>query len=416
MNRHEEIERTLTSRPVPDGIPSTAVLPDYDGFSIAGVPPLIKRALGEGTEETPLIDVVAPPMVDRVIFILLDGLGYRALRRLADTGAIPTLSALASAGSFLPITSVFPSTTVSALTTLATGKPPLSHGMLGYRLYLREASAIINMIRLSVVGSTQAGSAFDAGLVPESLLTGPTSYEQLKAGRVVSHVLLPRQIARSGLSTILYRGCENVHPVAGFDDMCVTARQILDRDESRTFVTLYWPGLDAVAHVRGPETDAYIAEARSIDHTLRHELVDRVDRTLLVLTSDHGFVPMEPSDYKRLSSFDGLEDASLLPPVGEPRASYLFLRQGANLASAAEGPELLDGDLLRLTADQAIALGLFGNGEIHPETRHRIGDLVLASTGRAGILHPYPDTIPLRGMHGGLTEDEMLVPLIATAL
>jgi predicted AlkP superfamily pyrophosphatase or phosphodiesterase len=307
---------------------------------------------------------------------------------------------------------------VAALTTLTTGLPPLSHGMIGYRLYLREVGAITNMVRFSLVGSNHNGSAIEAGLDVDRLLPGRTFYERLRDRKIATHVLLPRAIAGSGLSKVLYRGCSHVHPTSSIGDMCVGAREILREVDGPSLLTLYWPGLDAVAHSRGPQSDSYLAEARAIDAAIGRELVGQLDRTLLVITSDHGFVPMDPGDYIPLEDLDGLGEAALLPPVGEPRASYLFLRHAANPvgASSLDEPKLLRGEILRLTTDQVLTSGLLGAGDLHPEIRRRLGDLVLASTGSAGIVHPYPDAAILRGMHGGLSAEEMLVPLVAVSL
>ena len=390
------------------------MLPDYDGYSISAVPSLVGRALGIDAVEPARLASLPLPGVDRVVLLIVDGLGYRSFSRLCKHGNLPALGRLAEAGQCVPLTSVFPSTTVAALATLATGLSPLAHGLIGYRLYLREAASITNMIRFSLVGSNHDASAIDAGLDPDSLLPGITFYEKLRRQDVESHVLLPRGITKSGLSQVLYRGCTRVHPVSSIGDLCVAARDIANEGSGKRLLTLYWPGLDSVAHVRGPDSDAYLAEARAIDAAIERELVGRLDNTLLLITSDHGFVPMRSADYIPLEELDHLAENALLPPVGEPRASYLFLRHG--VASPTDTPRLLREGLLQLTAKQALAAGLLGHGTPHTETARRLGDVLLVSTGAAGVVHPYPDTAILRGMHGGLSEDEMLVPLIATPL
>jgi hypothetical protein len=416
MRTRGAVEQLLVSRRLPEGFPPNAMLPDYQGYSIVALPNLIERSLGLERETTALTEAIAVPSHDRVILLVLDGLGYRKTCSLFDSYPDLALQQLARRGSFVPLTSVFPSTTVTALTTCSTGLSPQEHGMIGYRLYLRETGSITNMIRLSLLGNGKGDSALDAGLELTALLDAPTIYERLRERGVVSHALLPRQISRSGLSKLLYRGCTHLHSTVSLGDMFATTRQIFDRATVKTFVTLYWPSLDAVAHARGPNTDAFLAEALAIDATIGRELVGRTDDVLLILCSDHGFVPMSPTDYLRLSDLDRLDRSALLPPVGEPRASYLFLTRAAREASRTDRPTVLANGLVCLEANAALELGLLGTGDIHPEVRHRLGDLVLVSTGSAGIYHPYPDAHRLRGMHGGLTEDEMLVPLIISPL
>jgi len=411
-----QIEDRILAGPLPEGFPRTVVLPDYEGFAITAVPSFIELVFGLAEGGGPLYEAIDPGRFNRVILLILDGLGYRKLLDLSADGGVIALKELGERGAFIPITSVFPATTAAALTAYSTGLPPAAHGIIGYRLYLRETGAITNMIRLSLVGTGNDGTAIAAGLDPDKLLRGPTLYERLSSRSVATHTLLPHQIAKSGLSKLLYRGSTSIHPTVSFPDMLVTARRILARAEGPTFLTLYWPSLDGVAHVRGPGSDAYLAEALSIDSAIRRELVGRVKRTLIIVSSDHGFVPMERSDYLPLSSLPGLDGAVLLPPVGEPRASYLYLRNGSRDRLSREAPLLLEGGLLALTADQVIEGGLLGRGRIHPELKNRLGDLIIVSTGKAGLHHPYPDARFLRGMHGGLTAEEMIVPLIVSTL
>jgi hypothetical protein len=397
------------------GLPERAVFPDYEGLSITKVPDVVRAALGLDVEAGALVDAVRPPRTDRVLLLLLDGLGYRKLERIWSEHPDLATHRLAESGGIHRLSTVFPSTTVAALTSYSTGLSPLQHGMIGYRLYLRELSAITNMIQFSV-GDGNGDSAFRAGLDLDHLLPGPTVYERLTREGVVTHTLLPQYITASGLSRLLYRGSTALHPAANLSDMLTMARHILNEATSKTLLTLYWPGLDSLGHARGPESDAYLAEARAIDDALRRELVGRVDDTLLLLSSDHGFVGMQPSDYLDLASLPELNGNALLRPVGEPRASYFYLRDGAKTGLPWRSPSLLQGDLLFVDSEDAFRSGLLGSGTPHPETRNRLGDVLLISTGRAGLYQPYPDAPYLRGMHGGLTEEEMVVPLIASML
>jgi len=416
MKSRAEIEELILGAPLPQGFPSTVVLPDYDRFAITAVPHLIERILGLADGEGPLEEAIDPPRYDRVILLIIDGFGYRKASELFADGRVVTLKELGERGIFIPITSVFPATTAAALTAYSTGLPPGVHGIIGYRLYLRETAAITNMIHLSLVGTKEDGTAIAAGLDPEKLLREPTLYERLDARGVATHTILPHQISKSGLSKLLYRGSTSIDPTVSFPDMLVTAREVLDRAEGPTLLTLYWPSPDGVAHVRGPDSEAYAAELSSIDQAIRRELVGRVKDALIIVSSDHGFVPMERSDYLSLSSLPGLDGATLLPPLGEPRASYLYLKNGSRDRLSREAPSLLEGGLLALTGRQVIEGGLLGRGRIHPEIENRLGDLAIISTGRAGIHHPYPDARFLKGMHGGLTAEEMLVPLIVSPL
>ncbi|MEW5826861.1 MAG: alkaline phosphatase family protein [Candidatus Bipolaricaulota bacterium] len=399
----------------PAWLPPAAVAPDYGRLCTASIPDLVSAALGLDGGRSPLVDAFDPPRVDRVLLVILDGLGQLRFDALCSADPAFPLGRLAARGTLGTVTTVFPSTTVAALASYSTGVPPLTHGLLGYRLFLREISATVNMIQFGVVGGERE-APLPAGFDVERLMACSTVYERLQDACVATHVFLPRGICDSGLSKLLYRGCETLHPCVGLSDALAASRAVLASSSGPTALTLYWPGLDSIAHARGPESPSYEAEAAMIGSAIERELVGRVGRTLLVLSSDHGFVTMDPSDYAPLGLYPELRDASRLFPTGEPRASYFHLRSGNGTALPWALPADVGEGLVLMESREAIASGLFGAGASHPESANRLGDLVLISTARRGLRHPYPDAPLLRGMHGGLSEEEMLVPLLVALL
>ncbi|MFC2105456.1 alkaline phosphatase family protein [Candidatus Bipolaricaulota bacterium] len=413
----KSIEQLLLGRENPLGRGRSVVFPDYTGYCIANIPSLIGSVLGIDDDSSATASLGERfGDYERVVFLILDGFGYRKAQALFQEYPDSVLKELGEDGCQVPLTSVYPSTTVSALTSLSTGLTPLEHGMIGYRLYLREIASITNMIRFTTLGNSRPESAFAIGLDPQTLIPQPTFHGHLDASGVSTHSVLPHHISASGLSTTLYRGCTKVHPAVSLPDMLVRTRDILQKSRGKTFISLYWPGLDSVAHALGPDSESYRAEFRAVDDAVRRGLVGQVKDTLLIVSSDHGFVPMAPDDYLLLNSEFDADRALLMPPVGEPRASYLFTRDGSKDAILQAFSEARDDGLLCIESKELIETGLLGINTPHPEIANRIGDLALLSTGSAGTFQDYPDAVLLRGMHGGLTEDEMLVPLIIAAL
>lgn len=411
------IERHLLKRPNPLGRGQSIVAPDYGSYCIASIPELIGSLLGvgkAGDHWKALQDRFAG--IERIVFLLLDGFGYRKAQEMFSAFPNAALKELADRGYGHALTSVYPSTTVAALTSLSTGLTPAEHGMIGYRLYLRETATITNMIRFSTVGNPKPESVFSLGLDRAALFPKRTIHQQLVSEGISVHSILPGHIANSGLSNALYRGCAKQHAAVSLPDMFARTREILNTTTGKTFVSLYWPGLDSVAHVVGPNSPSYRDEFLAIDDAVRRGLIGGAEDTLLIVTADHGFVPMAPEDYILLDGAFDAGNALVMPPVGEPRASYLFTRNGGrDLVRRAFATPRDDG-LVCLESEELLESHLLGIGTPHPEVVHRIGDMALLSTGRAGTFQDYPDAAVLRGMHGGLTEHEMLVPLIASTL
>jgi predicted AlkP superfamily pyrophosphatase or phosphodiesterase len=114
------------------------VLPAHGGACIDGIiPALMDRAT---TGSLPSWFPAPVSRAERTVVMVLDGLGWEQLRERAELA--PTLAAMAGG----PITSVAPTTTATALTSLTTGLPPGQHGMVGYRVHVGEG-AVLNTLR-----------------------------------------------------------------------------------------------------------------------------------------------------------------------------------------------------------------------------------------------------------------------------
>ena len=100
------------------------VLPAYGGACIDG---LVRALLERRSGAPPWLPL---PAVDarQIVLLILDGLGWEQLSARAHLA--PTLCSMVGG----PITTVAPSTTATALTSLTTGEPPARHGVVGYRV------------------------------------------------------------------------------------------------------------------------------------------------------------------------------------------------------------------------------------------------------------------------------------------
>lgn len=417
MMNATKIEAHLRSREMP-GLPHGAgVLPDYAGFSICGIPGFVEALFGGRPEGSDALRPLLPdPLPQRVILLILDGMGYLHLRELLDRFPDLYLHKLIDGGAMIPLTSTVPATTTTAITSFTTGLTPQEHGMIGYRLYLRETSAITNMIRLSLHGNGASDAALAAGIDLERFLDVSTLPQRLAAAGVASHIFLSKSIAGSGLSRLLYGKGAAIHPVVNFADMLVAARETLQLAKGKSFVSLYWGATDTIAHVYGPWTDRFTAELRSIDAALERELDGQAEGALLLISADHGFVALEEDDYLSTPDYPDLAEGLLLPPVGDSRTAYLHVKDGWKDAVARFLADRFGEELVCLDSRAALAAGLFGSGEVKPEVPERIGDLVVLSTGRRSLYYPFSENGRLRGMHAGLTAQEMLVPFIVGRL
>ncbi len=430
-----DVEKTLLSRTMPGLLPPGEgwVTPHYDGLSIANLPATIASLL-EAPSSAPsgqALPGAVPPLpyelwadwssgLRRVVLIILDALGYRMLQGMWARGEGRTFFDLAESGLMVPLTSVFPSTTDAALVSLSTGRPPAEHGWLAYTMYLRELGIAANAILLCPIWTRKPDLLLDWGLEPKSLVPIPTVAEQLAALDVTTGAVFSAHFKDTGFSTMLYRGVAEIRGHLLASDFWGQLRHLLAETRGqRALITAYWSGLDTLAHAYGPGTDLCEAEFRTQDHLLAQELLASLpnqDRegTLLLITADHGQIHI-PSEHILSASEDpALARHLLVPIMGESRAAFVYPRPGQAEAVRSYLTGAFPGWFTVLDSAQALEAGLMGR-PINDETYARAGELLVLPN-RDHALQQARPSVPLVGRHGGLTQEEMLVPLLGIRL
>jgi hypothetical protein len=379
------------------------VLPAYGGACIASVTPVLQRVVSGGSDGdaaggAPLPDWLPEPArnANQIVLLVLDGVGWAQLQKSGD--ATPTLHS----GSGGPITSVAPTTTATALTSISTGLVPAEHGLVGYRLAVgegggppRDGSAkILNVLRWRTDDADARETLPAKEFQPARAFGGAptttvTRAEFLATGFSAAHLDGPVMVGWQVPSTIVVE----------------TRRRL---GEGARFVHAYYDGPDKVAHSHGLG-EHYAAELKAADR-LVGDLVDVLpEGACLVVTSDHGQVEVGGS--AELPANELLEASWLLS--GEGRFRWFHARPGAarDLEQAASE---CHGDVAWVrTREQMIDERWFG-GPLSATVASRLGDVALLAREPIAFLDP-ADTgeTRLAARHGSLTEAEMYVPLLA---
>jgi hypothetical protein len=375
----------------PAGTP-TPLLPDYRGGCIANVvPSLISGQDPPGAEAGWLPDLAR--RADQVVLLVLDGLGWEQLR---DRAALaPTLSAAEGIGR--AITSVAPTTTACALTSITTGRPPSDHGLLGYRMFLDDQ--ILNVLRWTL-GS---GTAHDVRReVPARRLQPFPSFAG--AARTVP-VVSKSEFGGTGF-TAAHLGNSPLHGYRVLSSLPLEVGRLLA--EGEPLIYAYYDGIDKVAHGSGLG-ELYDAELAAVDRLVADTVAQLPPGAALLVTADHGQIDVGPR--VELLGRDVMASVAFLS--GEGRFRWVHARPGA----AADLEEALT-ERYRETAwvmsrDQVIDEGVFG-GPLRDELIRRLGDVALLPHVPIAFMDP-ADTgeSRLQSRHGSLTPGEVLVPLVA---
>jgi hypothetical protein len=220
-------------------------LPNYIDGSIANVPATIAALLGTPFSGLPALPtaVYAPLGEDvrRVVLLVIDAWGLNYLASPAEEVAAVGMRTAVSH----QLTSIFPSTTVAALSSFWTGVAPAQHGMMGLNIFFPQMAAGGQMIHISPVFAkfgTYADQLVEAGLDVENFLDFPGFAAQLEAAGVETHAIKGREIVDSALSRMHGRGLTGNHGAVSFADMLVQTRELLAAaPEKRMFISTYWP-------------------------------------------------------------------------------------------------------------------------------------------------------------------------------
>lgn len=379
--------------------------PDYGGGSIVNLMATLVDALGGRPGEYVPLNALALDELRTartVVLVVVDGLGDLWLDRFGRGGALASCRRGA-------VTSVFPSTTASAVTTFFTGLAPAQHAITGWHIYLREVGSVAAILPLTLRPGGQP--MLTHGAETRTLFTHEPVFDRIG---VESTIVLPQWIVNSPF-TVAHAGRAGRLGCRGVDDMFGAIAAVARTGNDRQFVYAYHPAVDALAHAHGMESDAVRGEFARVEAAWERLLDEiRGTDTAVVLTADHGFIDTRPDTEIDLADHPALADTLLLPLCGEPRVAYCYVREGR--AAAFERyitEELADRAMLFRSAD-LVADGLFGPGTPHPRLADRIGDYTL-------VMH---DNYVIRdhllgerrhaqiGVHGGATPDEMLVPLV----
>jgi hypothetical protein len=421
-----EIEGRLASNRLPGiDLGGGVIYPDYQGLSIANLPATISRLLGAPPFGLPPLDASIlsrlPSQTRHVVLLVLDGMGFNAFQRCLDDPDLPVWSGLRERAVFTPLTSVSPSTTSAALTSLWTGAAPSVHGIVGYELWLKEYGITANMIQHSVMTyANDIGGLQRTGFKPETFMPLPTLAAHLGQNGVQTHAYLHASIARSGLSA-MHMQQANVTPYRNTADLWVSLDHHLRRKHANpSFSYVYWGDLDELSHRYGPDDRRVQVEFASFSRAfasefLKHRQASRAGDTLVIVTADHGLVHTPRQGTYDLRNHRMLLDMLPIKPSGENRMAYFFTRPSYYEAVRAYIEEKWPGKFSVMPSAAILESGLMGSGLRHPRLADRVGDWIAFAHGNAYLWWAEKDNVML-GRHGGLSADEMLVPFFAFEL
>jgi Type I phosphodiesterase / nucleotide pyrophosphatase len=375
------------------GVERDLVVPPYGSGTLTDLLPSIGAHLGVPGSDHDVLDL---PAGDRYVVVLVDGLGWHLLRRAIRD--VPYLASLLGDARSLSVG--VPSTTATSLGSLGTGLPPGQHGLVGFTSRIPETGEILNAL------------TWESELSPQALQPKTTYFERAAAaGVAVTSVALER-FRGTGLTEAVLRGPEFCEfSDANNEELRIALTVDAAVRGERSLVYAYERELDHTGHVAGCGSPAWLDELVRIDALCGRLRAALPDDVRLIITGDHGMVDV-PRDHQIVAEDEPLLMAGVSALAGEGRFRQVYVDDDQPRRVADRWRDRL-GDLAWVrTRDDAIAEGWFGL--VDDDLRERYGHVLVAlRTDHAVMTRQFPREFDLIGMHGSLTADEMLVPLLS---
>ena len=386
------------------------VKPRYDTGGFAHLPARIQ-------------DIFEKKSYKTVIFFFIDGLGWRFYEQFKEH---PFFIELAKYGQIEKITSQFPSTTAAHVTTWHTGLPVGASGVYEWQYYEPLLDSIFAPLLFSYAGTSARETAQESGIAPGEFYPRENIYPALSALGVDAHIFQHNAFTPSSYSDILMQGAK-VHGYKTISEALTNLRLMLAEPAGLRYLAFYFGDVDTILHKYGPESAQANAEIETLLDTLLNRFLLPLSQhlpgeTLFLLTADHGQVEVDPATCVYLNrdpAFEGVEKyfkrnqaGYPLVPAGNVRDMFLYIKDDLLDEARDFLASRLTGIADVVATQTLIEAGYFGSS-ISETFLARVGNLVILPYRYQSVWWYEEGKFEQKhyGHHGGLTAQEMEIPL-----
>ncbi len=391
----------------------TFVKPRYDSGGFASLPGTV-HAIFNGKKPLPAFQ----QDYENVILFFIDGFGWRFIEKFSSH---PYLDRFALHGATVKLTSQFPSTTTGHTTCIHTGLNVGQSGFFEWNLYEPQLDAMIIPLLFSFTGTAERDQLKNTGIDPKKLYPTETLYNKLKAIGVKSTIFQHREYTPSTYSNIVFRGAE-ARGYKTITEALTNLKEQLAHAKGKNYFFLYYDKIDSISHDYGPDSPQVEAEIDTFLTIMERQFAPtQKGKTLFLLTADHGQAEVDPQTTIYLNrAFPGIEKTfktnakgDLLVPGGSCRDMILYIKDDMLDEAQALLQKGLAGKADVVKTEELIAQGYFGP-KVSPAFRARIGNLIILSYRYESVWWYEKDKFSQKyyGHHGGLTPQEMEIPLL----
>ncbi|MDA3886957.1 MAG: alkaline phosphatase family protein [Candidatus Delongbacteria bacterium] len=378
--------------------------PDYDGGSIVNLMSTISGCFNVDSKYSELKDLSSNDLkkYDNIVTLVIDGLGYNFVNKTKDN--------LIKDNVISKITSVFPTTTAACITSFATGLAPMNHGITGWFMKVKKDRKVFPSTILLFNNRRTGKQLTDYGIMPKDIFID----NRLSKGIKDITVIHPEATNNSTYSNYMLDGAKKLNYKDLQDYFLVTAQAVKKKCITQKYIYSYLPDFDGVFHELGGKSKEIKELYSKINSELKKFLKNiKGTNTLVLITADHGLKDNSPASRFKMNDYPQIVDLLNFPLCGEPRAAYCYVKRGMNDKFEKVVKEQLSHAFYLKRSKDMIKDEYFGLYEPTPQFKHRVGDYILLAKKNYVIKDFLPREEVKYHMadHGGLSEDELFVPL-----
>ncbi len=313
---------------------------------------------------------------ETINFILADGLGYENLN---STDSYLNQNVTKS------INTTFPSSTNVALSSIAFMRNPIEHGLIGYYMFDKSQYGLINALNWNENNKNL--------LLNDFFQNQNSIWQVFKENKIHARNFQPRNLVETPLSNFLY----NISNIIPYDD----EQNLIDLMSESTilenkFNFIYYPLIDVTAHVFGVNSEEWQLEISKFEKLVKEISNISNKKTKTIISADHGLVNIDEESRHLLNYGDDLQI------YGDQRSVYINGPKESVLETFSEIPgELLEQHELTYLLGEPTNEFL---QSIFPDFCFLVED--------KNIVYPKHLSAQLKGYHGGLTKNELEIPII----
>ncbi|MCA9383886.1 alkaline phosphatase family protein, partial [Candidatus Dojkabacteria bacterium] len=251
-------------------------------------------------------------------------------------------------------------------------------------------------------------------------------YSELKQDDIIINTYANSKFTPSPFTDAVIKQDANV---IAFDDykqgLEMLTNDALQNKAKRTYSYFYLDEVDGTSHKFGPESEEFMQSATTHLEDIMKIFVNRVEgkinNALFVLMADHGQMAVDIDNPSYINQLvPNIEDylhrskaGRPLIPAGSARDMFLYAKNESREELQNILNEKLAGKAEIIQTEQLLENNIFGLDAPTKDFLDRVGNLVIFPYEKQAVWWYEPEVFEINhvGMHGGLSIDEMEIPL-----